>query len=162
MSSHPSTTTYQADVEAAQQRLEAARQLAKAASLNYAGSIPPQDAWILFNHGLAKLIDVRSTEELKFVGHVPGSGHVAWMTGASLMRNPRFIGELSKKAGKDEVILFLCRSGKRSASAAEAATKAGYTQVFNVLEGFEGELNDGQQRGHQGGWRYYGLPWAQN
>ncbi len=46
---------------------------------------------------------------------------MAWATGTSLTRNPRFVRELEAKLGKDEVVLLLCRSGKRSALAAEAA-----------------------------------------
>ena len=61
---------------------------------------------------------------------------------------------LEAKAGKDAVVLLLCRSGKRSALAAEVATKAGFRQVFNVLEGFEGDLDARQQRGHGNGWRF--------
>jgi len=59
-------------------------------------------------------------------------------------------------------VLLLCRSGKRSALAAEAATKAGFAHVFNVLEGFEGELNEARQRGTGDGWRFRGLPWVQD
>lgn len=142
--------------------LERARQEAKLAGLPYAGSVPPREAWALVQSGGAALVDVRSTEERKFVGHVPGSVHVAWATGTALTRNPRFVRELEAKVRKDEVVLLLCRSGKRSAQAGEAATKAGFTSVFNVLEGFEGELNGAQQRGTADGWRFRGLPWIQD
>jgi rhodanese-related sulfurtransferase len=60
------------------------------------------------------------------------------------------------------VALLLCRSGKRSVLAAEAAAKAGFTNVFNVLEGFEGDLDAHQQRGKADGWRFHGLPWVQD
>jgi rhodanese-related sulfurtransferase len=126
------------------------------------GSVPPQQAWELFSKGKAVLVDVRTAEERKFVGHVPGSIHVPWATGTSLTRNPRFVRELEAKTGKDALVLLLCRSGKRSAQAVEAASKAGFTRVFNVLDGFEGELNERQQRGTADGWRYRGLPWAQD
>jgi rhodanese-related sulfurtransferase len=142
--------------------LDAARARAAAAALPYAGGVRPQEAWALVEAGLAQLIDVRSAEERKFVGHVPGSTHVAWATGTSLTRNPRFARELEAKLKKGEVALLLCRSGKRSALAAEAAAKAGFTAVFNVLEGFEGELDAQQQRGHGDGWRFHGLPWVQD
>ena len=105
---------------------------------------------------------MRTAEERKFVGHVPETKHVAWMTGLSLSRNPRFTRELEAKAGKGEAILLLCRSGKRSAAAAEAATKAGFTSVFNILEGFEGDLDEQQRRGAFNGWRHAGLPWVQD
>ncbi|MDB5850207.1 MAG: thiosulfate sulfurtransferase [Rhodoferax sp.] len=143
--------------------LESARVLALSTGLPYAGGVPPQTAWQLFTSGAALLVDVRSGEERKFVGHVPDSLHVAWATGTSLTRNPRFARELEARVGgKDTVVLLLCRSGKRSAAAAEVATKAGMTQVFNVLEGFEGEIDAAQHRGGADGWRYRQLPWVQD
>lgn len=143
--------------------LDSVRQQAQAQGLPYAGGVSPATAWALVQGGHALLVDVRTGEERKFVGHVPSSLHVAWATGTSLTRNPRFVKELETKVGgKDKVVLLICRSGKRSALAAEAAAKAGLTQVFNVLEGFEGELNDHQQRGTQDGWRFRGLPWIQD
>lgn len=142
--------------------LETAREQASAAGLAYAGGVAPRDAWALFSAGNVALVDVRTAEERKFVGYVPGSVHVPWATGTSLTRNPRFVRELEAKTGKDAVVLLLCRSGNRSALAAEAAAKAGFTQVFNVLEGFEGELDDAQQRGGRNGWRFHGLPWVQD
>ncbi len=142
--------------------LERARSAARDAGLPYAGSVPPRDAWALVQAGQATLVDVRSAEERKFVGHVPAGTHVAWATGTALTRNPRFVRELEAKVKKDEPLLLLCRSGKRSALAAEAAAKAGFTHVFNVLEGFEGEINAAGQRGTADGWRYRGLPWAQD
>ncbi|MET0356121.1 MAG: rhodanese-like domain-containing protein [Cellvibrio sp.] len=142
--------------------LEQARQLASAEGLKYAGKVTPDEAWKLFVNGQAHLVDVRAAEERKFVGHVPNTFHVAWQTGPALIKNPRFLRELESKLSKDAVILLLCRSGKRSAAAAEAATAAGFKYVFNVSEGFEGDLNENQQRGASGGWRQRGLPWVQD
>lgn len=142
--------------------LDDTRRQALSAGLPYAGGVPPQLAWELAQSGAAVLVDVRTAEERKFVGHVPGSVHVAWATGTSLTRNPRFVRELEARAGKGATLLLLCRSGKRSALAAEAAAKAGFANVFNVLEGFEGELDTSGQRGHIDGWRVRGLPWAQD
>ncbi|MBV8464467.1 MAG: rhodanese-like domain-containing protein [Burkholderiales bacterium] len=139
-----------------------ARAAAETDGVPFAGSITPRDAWALFQSGAAQLVDVRSGEERKFVGLVPGTLHVAWASGTALTRNPRFVKELEAKVAKDRPVLLLCRSGKRSALAAEAATKAGFTAAFNVLEGFEGEINDRQQRGELGGWRHAGLPWTQD
>ncbi|MCR4466154.1 rhodanese-like domain-containing protein [Burkholderia sp. SCN-KJ] len=147
---------------AARQALEEARAAAAAAGTPYAGGVAPEAAWALFSAGDALLVDVRTAEERKFVGHVPESLHVPWATGTSLTRNPRFVRELEAKTGKDAVVLLLCRSGNRSAQAAEAATKGGFTQVFNVLEGFEGDLDEQQHRGGSNGWRHRGLPWAQD
>lgn len=146
--------------------LEQARADAQEHHLPYAGGVPPVDAWTLAQNGDAVLVDVRSAEERKFVGHIPGTVHVPWATGTSLTRNPRFVRELEAKVasagGKEAIVLLLCRSGKRSAQAAEAAAKAGFSFVFNVFEGFEGEIDANQHRGLSDGWRHRGLPWVQD
>jgi rhodanese-related sulfurtransferase len=143
--------------------LEHARTNALAQGLPYAGTVGPLDAWALASKGQAVLVDVRSLEERTFVGSVPGSLHVPWASGTALIRNPRFVRELEAKlGGKDKPVLLLCRSGKRSALAAEAAAKAGLALSFSVQEGFEGDLDDSQQRGRLNGWRQRGLPWTQD
>ena len=142
--------------------LESVRAVALATGLSYAGGVHPKLAWALLEAGEAVLVDVRTSEERKFVGHIPGSLHVAWASGTAMTRNPRFVRELEAKTGKDATILLLCRSGKRSDLAADAAAKAGFTQVFNVLEGFEGEISEQKQRGGDGGWRSHRLPWIQD
>ncbi|MEM5451641.1 rhodanese-like domain-containing protein [Paraburkholderia sp. BR14263] len=142
--------------------LEAARGAAQAAGLPYAGSVTPRQAWALHQAGEAVLVDVRTAEERKFVGHVPDTLHVAWATGTSFTRNPRFVRELEAKTGKSAAIVLLCRSGNRSAQAAEAAAKAGFTHVFNVTEGFEGDLDEAGRRGRRNGWRFHDLPWVQD
>ena len=144
-------------------QLAAIKAAAESSGLPYAGGVAPTVAWELFSTGRVVLVDVRSGEERKFVGHVPDTVHVPWATGTALTRNPRFVRELeSKIGGKDAVALLLCRSGKRSALAAEAAAKAGLGNIFNVLEGFEGEIDAQQQRGKDDGWRFRGLPWIQD
>ncbi len=142
--------------------LELARAAAQAQALPYAGSLPPPVAWALVQRGEAVLVDVRSPEERQFVGAVPGALAVAWASGTSLIRNPRFVRELEAKVAKDSVLLLLCRSGRRSALAAAAASQAGFEQVFNIEDGFEGELDARGQRGRLGGWRFHGLPWTQD
>ncbi|MBV8379353.1 MAG: rhodanese-like domain-containing protein [Paucibacter sp.] len=144
--------------------LAGARADAQRSGLGYAGGVTPLQAWQLVQAGAATLVDVRSPEEYRFVGHVPGSLNVAWATGTALTRNPRFARELEARLGGDKsrTVLLLCRSGKRSALAAEAATKAGFAAAFNVLEGFEGELDAHRQRGHGDGWRFHDLPWEQD
>lgn len=142
--------------------LKTAQDYAVAHDLAYSGALPPQAAWALAEAGFATLVDIRTNEERKFVGYVADIPHVAWATGTAFNRNPRFVRELEAKVKKDQVVLLLCRSGNRSALAAEAAFKAGFTQVYNVLEGFEGDLDDDQRRGQANGWRFHGLPWQQD
>lgn len=128
----------------------------------HAGNLSPQAAWELVTSGRATLIDVRTIEERSFVGRVPGSKHVAWATGTAMTRNPHFVRQVSAIAGSDTTLVLLCRSGKRSASAAEALTKAGFARVFNIAEGFEGDLDKNGQRGRVDGWRFRDLPWEQD
>ncbi len=143
--------------------LAQARLQATQTGLAFAGSVHPNDAWQLVQSGDVSLVDVRTVEERKFVGYVPGSIHVPWATGTALTRNPRFVKELENKIkDKSKVVLLLCRSGKRSAVAAEAASLAGFGNMFNVSEGFEGDLNEVEQRGQLGGWRFHHLPWVQD
>ena len=112
--------------------------------------------------GAAVLLDVRTVEERAYVGRVPDSAHVPWATGTAQTRNPRFVREVEAKLGREKTIVLLCRSGKRSRAAAEALTAAGFASVFNIDEGFEGELDASGQRGGSGGWRFHGLPWVQD
>jgi rhodanese-related sulfurtransferase len=134
----------------------AARETARQAGLQYAGDVTPEEAWYLFAHGDALLVDVRTAEELQTVGYVPDSIHIAWATGNSLERNPNFMRELESRVNRQDAILFLCRSGRRSVAAAEAASRLGFRNVYNVTEGFEGV------QGHGNGWRAYDLPWAKD
>ena len=148
------------------QALEEAQEHARAQGLGHAGGVRPPVAWALVQAGQAVLVDVRTAEERKFVGQVPDTLHVPWATGTALTRNPRFARELEARlaphGGKEAVALLLCRSGKRSVLAAQAAAQAGFAHVFNVLEGFEGEIDALQQRGKSDGWRFNGLPWIQD
>ena len=149
--------------EEEQHVLTEARKEAQQQNKPFAGSIAPPDAWKLVQAGLATLVDVRSAEERKFVGAIPDSIHVAWMTGLSLNRNPRFVKEFEIKIkNKEDVVLLICRSGKRSAAAAEVLTKSGFANIFNVETGFEGDINEDGQRGLLGGWRSHSLPWIQD
>ncbi|HRO59396.1 MAG TPA: rhodanese-like domain-containing protein [Burkholderiaceae bacterium] len=142
--------------------LEAARDAGRRAHAPFAGELHPRDAWALLHGGEAILVDVRSAEERSFVGYVPGSLHLPWATGMALARNPRFVDQLQEMLDRNAVLLLLCRSGKRSALAAGAATQIGFANAFNVREGFEGELDEYGRRGRVDGWRFHGLPWIQN
>ncbi|MFV5514179.1 rhodanese-like domain-containing protein [Acinetobacter gerneri] len=139
-----------------------AKQFAQQNDLNFTGSLSPKQAWKLVESADVVLVDVRTNEERKFVGYIPESVHIAWATGTAFNRNPRFLKELENKVGKDKTILLLCRSGKRSALAAEAAFNAGFQNIYNILEGFEGDLNKNNQRNQINGWKTHQLPWVQD
>jgi rhodanese-related sulfurtransferase len=131
-------------------------------ALGYAGDVPPAEAWRRAQAGEATLVDVRTAEELHWVGRVPGVANVQWSIGREGRRNEQFVAELEAVAPRDRPVMFLCRSGARSVSAAKAATAAGYTAAWNILEGFEGPPDASWQRGKMAGWRHAGLPWEQS
>jgi rhodanese-related sulfurtransferase len=144
--------------------LDRARQRSKAQGLEYAGALSPREAHeFLKQNPTAKLVDVRTDAELAWVGYVPGAVHIEWNSWPEGHQNASFIEQLRATIpSNDAPVLFLCRSGARSHKAAEAATEAGYTQCFNILEGFEGDRDASMHRSSVCGWRFAGLPWAQN
>jgi len=107
-------------------------------------------------------VDVRTKPELQYVGKVPGAVAVEWQTYPGNRPNPEFLAELGAAVPKDQPVMFLCRSGARSHSAADAATQAGWKEAYNVLEGFEGDKDAAGHRNTVGGWRKAGLPWTQS
>ena len=129
--------------------------------LEFTGTVLPHEAWALFQADHAVIVDVRTNEERKFVGYVEDTIHIPWATGTALNRNPRFAKELETKVGKDKTILLLCRSGKRSAAAANVAFNAGFENIYNIEQGFEGDLDEDNHRGAFNGWRFHQLPWRQ-
>jgi len=138
-----------------------AAERAREMKLSYAGALLPAEAHALMQAG-AKLVDVRTKPELQYVGRVPGSVAIEWQTYPGNRPNPEFIAELAAVASRDDTVMFLCRSGARSDSAAQAAMQAGYKYAYNVLEGFEGDKDVEQHRNTVGGWRKAGLPWVQS
>ena len=153
-------TTSQADTEA-EQILDIARTRLEATEGAYAGAVTPPEAWRLYKEGRARLVDVRTAPEVRYVGCVPGALQAEWH-GSDPKQVERFLHDLRTVAQPDETVLLLCRSGVRSHHAARVARDAGYVNVFNVLEGFEGQRNHSQQRGFIDGWRSHGLPWIQD
>lgn len=129
--------------------------------LDYAGAVTPPEAWRLVRLGAARLIDVRTAPEFKFVGRVPGSVNIEWH-GHDPAPRKLFLQRLREAVKEDEPVLLICRSAKRSDDAAFAAAEAGFKRVYNVLEGFEGQLDRNRQRGNIDGWRFRGLPWEQD
>jgi len=109
----------------------------------------------------AVLVDCRSESEYLFVGHPSGAHHVAWNDGPDWEINPHFVGQVKKVASVNRPVVVICRSGQRSVAAGVELENAGFTDVYNVLEGFEGPLDESRHRGKLGGWRKENLPWEQ-
>jgi rhodanese-related sulfurtransferase len=140
--------------------------------MGYAGDITPEQAWkLLSDNPQAVLVDVRTDAEWRWVGvpDLSSLGHevvyIEWNSNDGA-RNKNFLTKLQDRVAPSEAgagerpVVFLCRSGNRSIGAAEVATEAGITPAYNVLDGFEGNLNADGHRGETG-WRAVGLPWKQ-
>jgi rhodanese-related sulfurtransferase len=148
---------------------------ARLTRVSYAGDITPLEAWrLLSDNPHAVLVDVRTDAEWRFVG-VPDLSslgrevvYIEWNTSDGT-RNGNFLTDLQDQVpsaadGSDgsaeRPVIFLCRSGNRSIGAAEVATGAGIAPSYNLLDGFEGQLDANGHRGETG-WRAIGLPWKQ-
>jgi rhodanese-related sulfurtransferase len=145
----------------------------------YAGDISPKEAWeILAQEKDAVLVDCRSQAEWSFVGlpDLTGVGKrpvlVEWQSftpgTAETGFKPRMVANLTfaqdlERAGvpKDTSVIFICRSGGRSRSAAIAMTQQGWRRCYNLAGGFEGAHDATQHRGAAQGWKAEGLPWWQ-
>jgi rhodanese-related sulfurtransferase len=130
----------------------------------YEGAVTPQEAHALIGlENAVKIIDVRTNAERDWVGRVaiPDAQHgaVQWSTYPGGVANHAFIEQLNSVARKDQVLLFLCRSGVRSRGAATLAAEHGYQHCFDILGGFEGEKDEHGHRKHLNGWCHDGLPW---
>jgi rhodanese-related sulfurtransferase len=129
-------------------------------------TLNPKEAYkLLQEHPNAVLIDVRSHMEYLFVGHPAGAIHIPWIDEPDWKQNPHFLTQvrqtmLGGASGAAPVVL-ICRSGVRSLEAGKALIEAGVKDVYNVAEGFEGQMDEKHHRSALGGWRYHGLPWEQ-
>ena len=141
--------------------LALAQERAQALRLPYAGALTPQEAaTVLESAPGARLVDVRTRAELDWVGRIPGAVEVEWNLYPGGARNEHFLAQLTRAVDAQAPVLFICRSGIRSHHAAALATANGWTNCYNVLEGFEGDKDAKGQRGKTGGWRLAGLPWT--
>lgn len=131
--------------------------------LPYEGALLPREAFELLQAGIgAVLVDVRTRAEWDYVGRIPGSTEIEWQSYPGGQPNTLFLEQLGRAVPKSAHIMFICRSGARSHSAAMAAKASGYAHSFNVLEGFEGDKDARGHRNTVGGWRFAGLPWVQS
>ena len=144
--------------------LAIARQRGQEKQLPYAGAVTPVEAFELVrSDSNIMLVDVRTDAERDWVGRVaiPQAQYAAvqWSLYPGGTPNAAFVEQLTDVADKSKVLLFLCRSGVRSRHAAKLATEHGFTNCFDILEGFEGDKDEHGHRKTVGGWCKAGLPW---
>ena len=129
--------------------------------------VSAMEAWSMLAENDAVLVDCRSIAEWAFVGIPDLSGYgkdvvtIEW-TRMNGLPNKAFLHQLEDQVDKDKALFLICRSGARSNAAAAVAVEAGYTRVFNITDGFEGDLNPAGQRKSISGWCFAGLPWSQD
>jgi rhodanese-related sulfurtransferase len=122
-----------------------------------------------------KILDVRTPEEFLFVGHpamawrIPIAAQSYEWDGAKgqfpMKLLPDFVSRVQTVARADDVLLITCRSGGRSAIAANMLAKAGFKNVYNIVDGFEGDANGDSEsvakaQSPKDGWKNSGLPWT--
>ncbi len=126
--------------------------------------LDPRAAWLeIQNNPHALFIDVRMEVESMYVGRPPGVHNIPWYEYPDMQTHPaQFVQAVEREAGdKTRPLYLICRSGPRAQAAGKALEAAGFTDVTNVVHGFEGELDDAFHRSTQSGWRFDGLPWEQ-
>jgi rhodanese-related sulfurtransferase len=121
------------------------------------------------------VLDVRTTEEYLHVGHAPMAWNVplAWQTydwdaekqSFGFQPNPDFIAQVQEFAEPSDTILVMCRSGGRSAMAVNRLAGAGFTNVYQIVDGFEGDPVEDSESVFNGqrlrnGWKNSGIPWT--
>lgn len=141
--------------------LTQAQARASQTGLSYAGAVTPQEAYALISQdSSAVLVDVRSRAELELVGRVPVATHVEWAFYPGMVANADFAAQLQAQVDKSRTVIFMCRTGGRSHNAALLAQQLGYSNAYNMIEGFEGQANTLKQRTLIDGWKHAGLPWT--
>jgi len=115
-------------------------------------------------------IDVRSDMEYLFIGHPSGSVNIPWIEEPNWEVNPHFVRDVRKLVLGGVIdspehhsvpVLLICRSGNRSDEAGKLLVENGFKRVYNIVQGFEGELDENHQRNTIAGWRFDNLPWEQ-
>ncbi len=130
--------------------LARASERARDAAVEYIGIVSPEEAEHLLSAtgpGRAgakplsvRLVDVRLRRERERTGEWPGSISIEWnsKSRSRFARDERFLAELTGRIGRDDVVIFVSRHGRRSHLAARAAAAAGYAHALSVMDGYEG------------------------
>jgi rhodanese-related sulfurtransferase len=126
------------------------------------------------NPELVKVLDVRMVEEYVFLGHAEGAFNIPvafpkyqWQADKrkyGFEMNPDFIDHVKAVFKPDDTIVAMCRSGGRSAFSINMLAKAGFTKIYNIIDGFEGDtVNDPESVYHgkrmKNGWKN-SAPWT--
>jgi rhodanese-related sulfurtransferase len=140
----------------------------------YVTSKEAYERWKADKEGV-KILDVRTPEELLFVGHptmawkIPVAAQTyEWDAGKRkfpMKPLPDFVSRVSAVAKPEDTLMVMCRSGGRSALAVNLLAEAGFKHVYNITDGMEGDAVDDPDSVFQGqrmknGWKNSGCPWT--
>jgi rhodanese-related sulfurtransferase len=140
-----------------------------------------QEAYEVAESEKVLFIDARTRAEVSFVG-MPAVAHanIPYMEldafydwdeakgNFKLEPNAEFVPTVFQRLaalGLDRrgKVIVICRSGDRSAKAADLLAQFGFSNVWTVVDGFEGDLaRDGRHAGQRvvNGWKNADLPWT--
>lgn len=136
-----------------------------------------QEAYAMWKSNPAKvfIIDTRTPQEYTYIGHAPMAYNIPSKLNTMVydekkktyktVVNKNFLAEVQKRFKKNDTILLMCRSGNRTAKAANILAKAGYKKVYNIYDGFEGDKVKNKLSYYNGqrmvnGWKNSGNPWT--
>ena len=148
--------------------------------------VTPQQAFDMWkaNPNRVHIIDVRTFEEYVFVGHAPMARNIPIVfpkfenpatqvnppkgkvpPGCSGVPNVDFVNSVKANYKENDTILVMCVSGGRAAIAVNLLAKAGFINVYNIVNGLEGDLVTDEGSAYYGkrmrnGWKNNGLPWT--
>ncbi|MBM4301068.1 MAG: sulfurtransferase [Deltaproteobacteria bacterium] len=139
--------------------------------------VTPKEAYDMWqkDQDKVKILDCRTPEEYAFVGHAPMAVNIpsqfmaySWNPEKkeyAMKDNEKFVQQAKKTFKPTDSILVMCRSGHRSAKSVDNLAKAGFKNVYNIFDGFEGDKvkdkndpNFGKRT--KNGWRNAGVPWT--
>lgn len=126
--------------------------------------LTPQQTWALIQATPdALFVDIRMEIESLYVGRPPKIVNIPWYEYPEYAVDAAgFVATVQREATRqDQAVILICRSGSRTLDAGQALVCAGFTNVFNVINGFEGDLDANDHRSTVNGWRHAGLPWEQ-
>jgi rhodanese-related sulfurtransferase len=140
----------------------------------YVSSDEAYDMWKA-NPDKVKIVDCRIPEEYVFVGHAAMAYNIPsklwtgkWDTEKKdyiLEDNPNFETQAKSLFGLNDTIMVMCRSGHRSAASVNRLAAAGFTNVYNIVDGFEGDKVAEEDSNYKGkrmknGWKNSRAPWT--
>ena len=140
----------------------------------YVSSAEAYDMW-KSNPGKVTILDCRSVEEYVYVGHATMAVNLPSRMNSlkwdaekktyGMTENPDFEVQAQKRFKADDTIMIMCRSGHRSAASVERLAKAGFTNVYNIVDGYEGDVVTDEDSYYKGkraknGWKNSSAPWT--